>query len=116
LNKEDYEIVLETNGTKYDREIFDSVDCVSIDMKSPSSKEESDEKILEKLSAKDQVKLVVADEKDYVFAKEIRKKTSNVIILQPADGFDTKWLVGKVLAEKSDFRIIPQIHKILEVA
>ena len=37
LKKRGYFIQLETNGTIYDQNIFESVDCVSLDIKPPSS-------------------------------------------------------------------------------
>lgn len=113
LKVEGFEIILETNGTLYDEEVFRTVDCVSLDIKPPSSGEESDIKILKKLGGKDQVKIVVKDERDYEFAKEISKKTDLEIILQP-EGMEgmRKWC-ERVLEDRIGFRILPQMHKVI---
>ncbi len=114
LKKNRYEIVLETNGSFYDREIFGQVGCVSMDAKPPSSGEKSDLRIIEKLKKKDQLKVVIADRNDYEFAKKIWPCRAD-IILQPAHGTDAKKLCGWVLEDNLDARVIPQLHKIIGV-
>ncbi|MFH1054756.1 MAG: 7-carboxy-7-deazaguanine synthase QueE [Candidatus Altiarchaeota archaeon] len=114
LKSRGYFIVLETNGTLYDRRIFSKVDCASVDMKPPSSKEKSDERILGKLRAKDQVKVVVADDRDLKYAKKVISKTKKAeVILQPAGGKDIKPLARKLLDLKMDSRVLPQLHKVV---
>ncbi|MCX6695769.1 MAG: 7-carboxy-7-deazaguanine synthase QueE [Candidatus Altiarchaeota archaeon] len=115
LGRLKYHTVLETNGTLYDKFVFDKVDCVSFDVKPPSSGEESDIRLLKKLMQKDQVKIVVSDEKDFKFAKRMLKKIPVEVILQPAGGADIKWIAEKVIEEKLNARVLPQLHKIIKV-
>ena len=68
-----------------------------------------------KLKEKDQVKVVIADDNGFEFMKEILKKTSVEVILQPAGGLNLKRIAEKVVDEKLDVRVLPQLHKILDV-
>jgi len=115
LKRIGFQITLETNGTLYDEWIFNAVDCVSMDIKPPSSGVKSNVDLLKKLSSKDQVKIIVADDKDYEFAKEILKKTSVEVILQPLGGVNLKRIIDKVLTDRLDVRVLPQLHKIIGV-
>ncbi len=115
LKKCSYETVLETNGTLYDKTIFALVDCVSADMKPPSSGAKSDERILNKLRKKDQVKIIIADDKDLKYAQKIIAKTRVEVILQPEGGKNIKSLVDKVLSKKITARVLPQLHKLINV-
>ena len=114
LKKAGYEVVLETNGTLYDKHIFEAVDCASVDMKPPSSGEKSDEKILKRLRRKDQVKVVVADGRDLKYAASVIKKSPTEVIIQPT-GKRMKTLIKKALDLDLDARIIPQLHKLVGV-
>jgi 7-carboxy-7-deazaguanine synthase len=107
------EVVLETNGTLYDKAVFDKADCVSMDMKPPSSGQKSDERLLKKLRGKDQVKVVVANEKDLEFARKIIKKSPAEVIIQPVEGNDVKPIAEAVLRRKLHCRVLPQLHKIV---
>jgi 7-carboxy-7-deazaguanine synthase len=115
LKQTGYQITLETNGTLYDEWLFSTVDCVSMDVKSPSSGEKSSIEILKKLGPKDQVKIVIADDRDYDFAKGVLTKTSVEVILQPLGGIKLKRIVDKVMNDRLDVRILPQLHKIIGV-
>jgi len=108
-------ILLETNGSLYDKEIFTLVDSVALDMKPPSSGEKSDYTILDKLGGEDFVKVVVSDESDFEFAKEIISKSPVEVYLQPTDSSKLGWLTEKALNEKLSARVLPQLHKILGV-
>jgi 7-carboxy-7-deazaguanine synthase len=106
------EVILETNGTIYDKAVFDKADCVSMDMKPPSSKAKSDERLLRKLKAKDQVKVVIADDRDLAYAREIIKKSPVEVIIQPVGGKDMKPIAEAVLRQKLRCRVLPQLHKL----
>ena len=109
-----YEIVLETNGTIYDKYIFESMDCVSVDMKPQSSGEKSDEEIIRKLCGKDQVKVVVADDRDLKYAGEIIAKAGDVeVILQPAGDKDFKYLAESVVDLKLNVSVLPKLNKLV---
>lgn len=108
------EVVIETNGTIYDEEIFNLADCMVMDLKPPSSGMESDESIIGKLGVKDQLKIVVADEADMVFAARIAgSRPPCPVILQPATRADTVKIAEKVLSQGLDVRVIPQVHKLM---
>jgi len=115
LRLKGYSILLETNGTIGDKKLFSEVECVSMDIKTPSSGEKSDLTLLSLLSTKDQVKLVIEDEKDYTYAKKILKKIvpEIEIIFQPQGIERAQWLARKVLEDKLQVRVLPQLHKIL---
>jgi 7-carboxy-7-deazaguanine synthase len=115
LKRIGYEVTLETNGTLYDEWLFNNVDCVSMDVKPPSSGEKSNIALLKKLGPKDQVKIVIADDRDYDFAKEMLKKTSVEVILQPLGGLGVKRILDKVMNDRLDVRVLPQLHKIIGV-
>lgn len=116
LKEKDYEVVLETNGSLYDKEVFELVDCISFDVKPPSSGEESDLELLSKLRPGDQVKVVVADDIDYEYAKKVSDGVEGVeVILQPINLDVAKDLTEKVVRDKLDVRVIPQLHKIIGV-
>jgi len=110
-----YQVTLETNGTVYDEWVFSTVDCVSMDVKPPSSGEKSDTDLLKKLAPKDQVKIIIADDRDYEFAKEMLTKTSVEVILQPLGGTKLKRIVDRVMDDRLDVRVLPQLHKIIGV-
>jgi 7-carboxy-7-deazaguanine synthase len=115
LKSKGYETVLETNGTLYDRAVFADVDCVSMDMKPPSSGEKSDERLLRKLGAKDQVKVVVADEADFEYAKRIIKKSPAEVYIQPAEGADAGVIAAKAVRMRLPARVMPQLHKLMRI-
>lgn len=115
LKRIGYQITLETNGTIYDEWVFNNVDCVSMDVKPPSSGEQSNISIVKKLGPKDQVKIIIADDKDYDFARDVLTKTSVEVILQPLGGIKLRKIVDKVMNDRLDVRILPQLHKIIGV-
>ncbi|MFH1835938.1 MAG: 7-carboxy-7-deazaguanine synthase QueE [Methanobacteriota archaeon] len=115
LKEKEYKIILETNGSIYDEEVFSSVDSVALDLKPPSSKEESDESIMGKLKASDYVKVVVADDTDLAYAKKIIDKASVEVYLQPDKLEKINWLIEKALEAKLGGRVLPQLHKIIGV-
>ncbi len=89
-----------------------------MDCKCPGSgmKDKMDFKLFEKLRTTDQLKFVIQDEKDYIYALEVltENKILAKIIFQPVYGTDTKWLYERVLNEKiKNVRILPQLHKII---
>jgi 7-carboxy-7-deazaguanine synthase len=80
-------IAIETNGTIYDNDVFMSVDLISADVKGPSSGEESDYKVIQKLyhrfKKETEFKFVISNLGDLVFYKEYRKKIegANIVLM-----------------------------------
>lgn len=120
LLEKGYTVLLETNGSLD----IGNVDkrCIKImDIKCPSSGE-SDKNRLENigyLEPYDQVKFVIADQRDYIYAKSIIPQISpklpkQHILLSPA--FDTMpyhILAEWILADKLDVRFHIQLHKLI---
>lgn len=114
-----YKIVLETSGHKDPPDIFlDSNCCISMDCKCPSSgmHDKMDFSLLSKLGSKDQLKFVIADDKDFEYAKNIlsRYNVNAPVIFQPVYGNRIEWLTDAVLKNSLDHvRVLPQLHKII---
>jgi 7-carboxy-7-deazaguanine synthase len=73
---------------------------------------------LKKLRSTDQLKFVIKDDKDFLFAKKTLEQhlVPCPIIFQPVYGKDPKWLAEKVL--RSDLkalgvRVMVQLHKVI---
>ncbi len=115
LKREDYSVLLQTNGTIYDEDLYTFVDCVDCDVKPPSSACPGDPACVDRLRPVDYAKVVVADEDDYAFAKTVVDRSPVPVVLQPAAGADAASLVDRVIADQLPVRVIPQIHKILNV-
>ncbi|MFH1788420.1 MAG: 7-carboxy-7-deazaguanine synthase QueE [Candidatus Altiarchaeota archaeon] len=113
LKDDGYKILLETNGSIYDIQVFNEVDHVALDMKPPSSGEKSDEMILSRLRPCDYIKIVVDSGEDFEFAKKIIGKSGVEVFLQPSETAKFKWLADKVLEEKLNVKILPQLHKVM---
>jgi 7-carboxy-7-deazaguanine synthase len=118
LLHEGYKVVVETNGAMpLDEMPCDDDLTISMDIKCPSSGES--EKMLfsnmEMLGPTDQLKFIVADEADYEYAKEVMRRHPPKCdaILTPVGGTDLKWLAERVLKDKLDVRVMPQLHKLI---
>jgi 7-carboxy-7-deazaguanine synthase len=118
LIDEGYRVVLETNGAMP----LDELPCVetltiSMDIKCPSSGESG--KMLfdniDLLGPTDQLKLIISDDQDYGYAKEVLEKYAPKceVILTPVGGTDLRDLAEKVLKDGLDVRVLPQLHKII---
>jgi len=111
-------VVVETNGAMP----LDELPCtesltISMDIKCPSSGE-SDKMLfdnIELLGPTDQLKFIISDDKDYAYAKEILEKYSPKceVIFTPVGGKDLKAIAEKVLKEKLEVRVLPQLHKFI---
>lgn len=111
--------VLETNGaTDLSQVPDDRLIMISMDIKCPSSGM-TDRMLLSNLaylSGKDQLKFVIADDRDFDFAIGFLKDNdvrANVVFT-PVGGVDRlEWLVSRVLESKADVRVLPQLHKVI---
>jgi 7-carboxy-7-deazaguanine synthase len=112
----DKRVILETAGHRKPPDIFkNSKTTVSMDCKCPSSgmNLKSDLQNLIQLKSKDQIKFVIADNNDYVFAKKIVKQNpfNAEIIFQPAYGSKISEIADAVIKDKLRVRVLPQLHK-----
>jgi 7-carboxy-7-deazaguanine synthase len=112
-----FEVMIETGGHR-DTSALPAGVVVILDVKTPGSGEA--DKVcwanLERLGARDAVKFVVTDERDYQWARDIiREKRLDArchVLLSPAFGqVDPKTLVGWMLRDKLPARLNLQIHK-----
>jgi len=120
LIQKDYLVLLETNGSKSIKNIHP--ECIKIiDVKCPSSNE-SDSFLFENiefLSNNDELKFVIANRKDYEFAKSIIKKrlikiSHTNIHLSPVSGQITPEILANwLLKDKLGARLSLQQHKII---
>ena len=130
LPKVEKSIYLETNGTLPDKlaEIIDLVDIVAMDIKLQSStgqenKFEANEKFAQIASQKIAFIKVVFDEnikdEEIKATIEIAKKYNLTIILQPkmpmSQGFQPEEIFYKYFREYKNIRLIPQVHKFLNI-
>lgn len=117
-----YWIQINTNGTLFDREIFELNDLITMDCKCPSSEEKSVLQVIEKtknlFNYKTQFKFIISNEKDYNYAKNIL--TSNIIntknvIFQPEwnNKKFTKQLAELIKNDQLNAKIILQQQKII---
>lgn len=118
LLEKERRIILETSGSISIEDVPTEDDLIiAMDIKTPSSKmvEYNLYNNIEMLGMKDYLKFVISNETDFEFSKEIMKKYEfdGEIIFQPVGGMDLKWLAEKVLKEKLNVRVLPQLHKII---
>ncbi|MDH7508539.1 MAG: radical SAM protein [Methanomassiliicoccales archaeon] len=118
LLENDYEVCVETNGSISIEEMPCSENLVvSMDIKCPSSgmADKMNLENLELLSQSDQLKFVVADRKDMLYAKEIIQKyeIQATIVMTPVGGLDLRPVAEWVLENKLQVRVLPQLHKII---
>jgi 7-carboxy-7-deazaguanine synthase len=129
LKQRNYWINLEAAGTRVVREIFDLVDFISFDVKTPSTEVRTSRELLKKVhqdyGEKLQIKAVISDEKDFNYVEEafhwIEKEIGFHLIpwvLTPAHNLeDTKAVSRFELIQKMNelrgerFRVIGQQHK-----
>jgi 7-carboxy-7-deazaguanine synthase len=118
LLENSYHVTIETNGSVPLDRIPNSEDVlISMDVKCPSSGM-SDKIVydnLEFLSPRDQLKFIIADRVDYLFAlKVMREHEINApIIMTPVGGTDLQELSEWVLRDKIFVRVLPQLHKLI---
>jgi len=111
-------VLFETNGSLPIDELPTEENLiVSMDIKTPSSKmhDKMNFKNIEVLGPTDYVKFVIADDRDYDYAKKIiREYEPYNIVMQPVGGVDLKWLAEKVIQDRlGNVRVLPQLHKII---
>jgi 7-carboxy-7-deazaguanine synthase len=114
-----YSVSLETSGA-LDTSKVDARVSKIIDIKTPASGEASKnlwENLLH-LNTHDEIKFVLCDEADYIWAKkklqELRLPEKCSVLLSPAQGqLEARELAEWILRDKLDVRLQVQLHKLL---
>jgi len=116
LHHAGYVIGIETNGT-LDFRPFQPFASICMDVKCPSSGEESDLSLLAHLTGEDSVKFVVAGEEDCEYARRIigEHPIRAEILFSPVFGTDCRAIADYVLAHDLPARFQLQLHRILGV-
>ena len=118
LSERGYTTVVETGGS-LDVSPCLGIDRVvlSVDVKCPSSGMESHNRWqnLELLRPGDVVKFVIADRKDYLYARRVLRERSmpTEVVFQPVWGSPAGRLADWVLHDRLDVRVLLQEHKVL---
>jgi 7-carboxy-7-deazaguanine synthase len=114
-----YRVLLETNGT-LDISVVHRACVKIVDIKCPSSGEsrKNDPKNLDRLNDHDQIKFVIADRDDYLFARQYARRISTLpadhVLFSPVHGvLDPATLGQWILEDRLDVRLQLQLHKIL---
>lgn len=115
-----YEVAVETNGS-IDISQFNSKLIKIIDVKCPSSGMSNHNRVdnLKQLSEYDEIKFVIGDRDDYLFAKEFitnynLMNFAREIIFSPISGkMDFKELADYILSDGLRVRMQIQLHKII---
>ena len=114
-----YDVSLETSGAINVSNVDKRVKKI-IDIKTPGSAEENKNKFenLKHLTTKDEIKFVICDQSDYVWAKKniIEKNMANIceIIFSPAhESIKPKNLANWILKDQLNVRMQVQLHKYL---
>jgi 7-carboxy-7-deazaguanine synthase len=116
LHKRGTAIDIETNGT-IDFRKFQPYASVCMDVKCPSSGEQSNLTLLDAIRSQDSVKFVVKDEADCQYARDIitKYRIRGEIFLSPVYGSDYSVISKFILGNSLPVRFQLQLHKIIGV-
>ena len=111
-------VLIETGGHRSIADVPAGVVRI-VDVKCPGSGEsaKNDWSNFARLTRQDEVKFVIADRRDYEFAKEIIEREQlparvNAVLFSPVHGeLDPKLLSEWVIADRLDVRVQLQVHK-----
>jgi 7-carboxy-7-deazaguanine synthase len=120
LLSQDYRVSLETNGSQ-DIQYVDKGCMIVMDLKCPSSgmRQHNRMENLRCLKPSDQLKFVIADREDYLYAREIVKRegghlSGDNILFSPAFGtMPPHRLAAWILDDDIEVRLQIQLHRIL---
>ena len=114
-----YEVMLETDGVEDLSRVPNGVRII-MDVKTPGSKmaNPKSEKNLAHLKPQDEIKFVICDEKDYLFAKDFVVKhdlgKKHLVLFSPVmPQANPAWLPEKILADGLPVRFQVQMHKVI---
>ncbi len=111
-----YRVLLETSGA-YTIEHMPLTEklIISMDLKLPGSGmvDRNRYENISLLRKWDQLKFIIADRKDYDYAKRLLLEYGIrcEVIATPVGGKDLRWLVESVLEDDLKLRVLPQLHK-----
>ncbi|HJJ41699.1 MAG TPA: radical SAM protein [Methanocorpusculum sp.] len=111
------QVDIETNGTVPFEEVKPYA-SICMDVKCPSSGEESDLSLLKKLSKSDTVKFVIGDDADYKYMTDVLASNSSLaanICVTPVFGCDVNHLAEKIVKDRLAVRFQLQLHKYVGV-
>ncbi|MDT8357082.1 MAG: radical SAM protein [Methanomicrobiaceae archaeon] len=113
---EGYSVEIETNGT-IDFRPFQSLAAICMDVKCPSSGEQSNLSLIPYLHLQDSLKFVVADEQDCRYASAVLDSypPSCEVFLSPVWGSNYGDIAGFILEEGLSVRLQVQLHKVIGV-
>ena len=116
LRKRGIIIDIETNGT-IDFTRFQPYASICMDVKCPSSGEQSDLGLLSKIRPQDSVKFVVKDDADCRYAQEVMNahRIAGEIFFSPVFGTDYSEISRFILTNNLPVRFQLQLHKIIGV-
>jgi 7-carboxy-7-deazaguanine synthase len=116
LQKRGTQIDIETNGT-IDFSRLQQYASVCMDVKCPSSGEQSNLALLEKIRPQDSVKFVVNDEADCRYAQEVMgsHRIAGECFFSPVFGTDYTAITKFILVNNLPVRFQLQLHKIIGV-
>ncbi|MCU0630894.1 MAG: radical SAM protein [Methanoregulaceae archaeon] len=116
LSRIGYTIEIETNGTVDFGPVQDNA-TICMDVKCPSSGEQSDLGLLKKITSGDSVKFVVGNQEDCRYAEDVIKDhpIRGEIFFSPVAGSDYHEIACYVLDNNLPVRFQVQLHKIIGV-
>jgi 7-carboxy-7-deazaguanine synthase len=116
LHKLGTAIDIETNGT-IDFTRLQPYAAICMDVKCPSSGEESDLALLDSIRREDSVKFVVSDDTDCRYAQEIMDthRIAGEVFFSPVFGTDYKPITQFILSNSLPVRFQVQLHRIIGV-
>ena len=119
LLDEGYEVLLETDGVE-DLSVVPLGVRIIMDVKTPGSRMANPKsaKNLAHLKPGDEIKFVICDEKDYLFAKDFIEQHKHAdkftLLMSPAmPSQQLNWLPEKILSDGLPVRFQLQLHKVL---
>ena len=116
LHDSDLEVSIETNGT-IDFEPYQKFTSICMDVKCPSSGEQSNLALLSRIGLNDSVKFVIGSEDDIRYAHESMKRypIKGTIFWSPVYGTDPQVVAAYILDNKLPVRFQLQLHKVIGV-
>jgi 7-carboxy-7-deazaguanine synthase len=118
LLKKNYSVCLETNGSFSIMNLVGKKSfIISLDIKCPSSGFQDDMNMnnIFALSKDDQLKFIIKNKEDYLYAKEVLKKYNPIctVFFQPVWETNPKMLASWILRDGLQVRLSIQLHKIV---